>query len=267
MRQGRTAALFAAALAALTVWIGLNQGSEAIGGLRMHPLFMVSAGFGLLALLPLLQTATSKRSCLVSLLAALVLAVAAGFEPAYSDKAPERLNLRYAEMDGKAFWLADPVSRLPASLRAAADFSASPQAVADFGGFYIAPAGRARSPAPHITAHRNDGDVTLDIDAPGDGFILLLPKSVQSQAVRLNDRDMSAARPLTGLGCATPDCGHARLTLQLGAKDKGVLTLLAYRYGLPPEGARLLQARPPQAVPSQSGDRTLLVTRIAIPER
>jgi len=267
IHKGRTAALFVAALAALTVWIGLNQGGEAIGGLRMHPLFMVSAGFGLLALLPLLQTARSKYSCLVSLLAALVLAVVAGFQPAYSDKAPERLNLRYAEMDGKAFWLADPVLHLPASLRAAADFSHLPQPVADFGSFYVAPAGRAHFPAPHVTAHREGGDVTLDIDAPGDGFILLLPKNVQSQAVRLNDLGSRAAKPLAGIGCATPDCSHARLTLQLGAKDKGVLTLLAYRYGLPPESARLLQARPPQAVPSQSGDRTLLVTKIAMPAR
>jgi hypothetical protein len=265
MRKGRTAALFVAALAALTAWIGLNQAGEAIGGLRMHPLFMVSAGFGLLALLPLLQPARSKWPCLVSLLAALVLAVVAGFQPAYSDKAPERLNLRYAEMDGKAFWLADPVSRLPASLRTAADFSASPQSLADLGGFYIASAGRAQFPVPHVTLHREGGEVTLNIDAPGSGFILLLPKNVPSHSVRLSDMEATAAKPLTGIGCATSDCGHARLTLRLGAKDKGTVTLLAYREGLPPEGARLLQARPPEAVPSQSGDRTLLVTRIPIP--
>jgi hypothetical protein len=267
MRKGRAAALFVAALAALTVWIGLNQSGEAIGGLRMHPLFMVSAGFGLLTLLPLLQTARSRWSCLASLLAALVLVVIAGFQPAYSDKAPERLNLRYAEMDGKAFWLADAVSRLPASLRAAANFSPTSQPVANFGSFYVASAGRVQFSAPRVTIRREDGEVALNIDAPGEGFVLLLPKSVQSQSVRLNDTDVRAAKPLTGIGCATPDCGHIRLTLQLGAKDKGELTLLAYRGGLPPEGARLLQARTPQAVPSQSGDRTMLVTRIAIPER
>jgi len=267
VRSGRSAALFVAALAALTVWIELNQGGEAIGGLRMHPLFMVSAGFGLLAVLPLLQTTTSKLSCLVSLLAALVLAVTAGFQPAYSVKAPERLTLRYAEMDGKGFWLADPVARLPASLRSVAGFSASPQPVANFGNFYLASAGRAQSPAPHVTLHREGDSVALDIDAPGNGFLVLLPKSVQSQAVRLNDIEAAAAKPLTGIGCATPDCGHARLTLQLGAKDKGALTLLVYRLGLPPQGARLLKARPPEAVPSQSGDRTMLVTRLEIPGR
>ncbi|HET7084968.1 MAG TPA: M20/M25/M40 family metallo-hydrolase [Rhizomicrobium sp.] len=265
VRGGRGLALFAAALAALAVWIGLSQESEALMGLRMHPLFMVSAGFGLLALLPLMKTA--RGSCLASLLAAVALAAAAGLQPAYSDRAPQRLNLRYAEMDGKAAWLADPVSRLPQPLRAAADFSAAPQPMADFGKFYVAPAGRARFPTPRVTVSRQGDEVTLEMNMEGDGFILLLPNSARPQAVRLNGLDVHAAKPLTGMSCATPDCRHARLTLRLGAQDKGVLTLLTYAQGLPPEGARLLQARPPQAVPSQSGDRTLLVSRIAIPAR
>jgi hypothetical protein len=109
--------------------------------------------------------------------------------------------------------------------------------------------------------------VTLDIDAPGDGFLLLLPKTVHSQTARLDEMDARAAKPLTGIGCATPDCGHTRLTLQVDAQDKGDLTLLAYRNGLPPQGTRLLQARSPRAVPSQSGDRTLLVTKVEIPQR
>jgi len=177
--RGHTVALFLAALAALAVWIGLNQGGEAIMGLRMHPLFTVSAGFGLLALLPLLRTAGSRQSCLVSLLAAVVLAVVAGLQPAYSDNAPERLNLRYAELDGRAFWLADAVSRLPASLRAAADFSRSPQPVANLGGFYAAPAGRAHFPAPRLAVHRQGDQVVLEMDTPGEGFTLLLPQAAR----------------------------------------------------------------------------------------
>jgi hypothetical protein len=43
--------------------------------------------------------------------------------------------------------------------------------------------------------------------------------------------------------------------------------LLAYRAGLPPEGAKLMKARPPEAVPSQGGDRTVLAAKIAIPAR
>jgi len=83
----------------------------------------------------------------------------------------------------------------------------------------------------------------------------------------MNDVEVHAAKPLTGIGCATPDCSYARLSLEWGSQDKGILTLLAYRQGVPPEGTRLLKARPPEAVASQSGDRTLLVTRIEIPAR
>jgi hypothetical protein len=267
LHGGRTAALFVAALAALTVWIGLNQGSEPVMGLRMHSLFMVSAGFGLLALLPLLQTAKNRHACLISLLVALVLAVVAGLQPAYSDKAPERLNLRYAEMDGKAVWLADAVSRLPSSLRAAADFSRVPQPLAKFGRFYVAPAGPAQLPPPRAGVHRVGNDLLLEIDAPGDGFTLLLPQDAQVKSARLNDVEAATGRPLAAIGCATPDCGHARLILRLGAKTKEPLLLESYRNGLPPQAEHLLAARPSTAVASQGGDRTVLAAKIAIPDR
>jgi hypothetical protein len=267
VRGGRGLALFVSALAVLVVWIGLNQGGEAIMGLKMHPLFTVSAGFGLLALLPLLRAGLSGFSCVASLILAVVLAVAAGFQPAYSERAPERLNLRYAEMEGKAFWLADPVARLPPGLRAAAAFSASPQQMGEVGGFYVAPAGRAHFPAPHVQARRVDQELTLEIDAPGDGFTLLVPQAAQVKAIRMNDVEATAATPLRGIGCATPGCGHTRLTLRLGAEVREPLTLVAYRQGLPAEGRQLLAARPRQAVPSQGGDRTVLVTRIQVPAR
>ena len=64
----------------------------------------------------------------------------AGFQPAYSTDQPERLNLRYVEKDGQAWWLADPVPQLPASLRAVAAFSMTPQVVVAWRG-YVAPAG------------------------------------------------------------------------------------------------------------------------------
>ena len=265
LQRGRGLPLFLAALAALTVWIGLNQGSEAIMGLRMHPLFMASAGFGLLAVLPLLKPAPGKASCLASLLCAVVLAVVAGLQPAYSDQKPERLNLRYAEMDGKAYWLADPVARLPPSLRAAADFSALPRPLANVGSFYVAPAGQAHFPPPRAAVRRQGGEVSLDIDAPGDGFVLLLPNGARLESVRLNDRDVPLVRPVAGIGCATPDCGRARLVLHWDSKTRGDVTLESYRYGLSGQGEGLLKARPSWAVPSQRGDVTVLLQKIAIP--
>ena len=267
VRGGRGAALFLAALPALTIWIGFNQASEAVGGLQLHFLFMISAGFGLLAVLPLLQNASSRFSCLASLCLAIVLAVVAGLQPSYSRTAPERLNLRYAETDGKAYWLADSVARLPEPLRAKAAFSKSPQTQAPFGRSYVAPAGPARLRVPFVNAQRQERALTLNMDAPGDGFVLLLPNTMRSQTVRVNGLETTTALPLGGIVCATPDCGHAQLVLQMSAEAKGNLVLESYAQGLPPEGASLLAARPPYMVASQGGDRTVVAFKVALPQR
>jgi hypothetical protein len=265
-RGGRDLALFVSALAALTVWIGLNAGGEAIMGLKMHPLFMASAGFGLLALLPLLGGAKHwLLSFAVSLLLALALAVVAGLQPAYSAKAPERLNLRYAEMDGKAGWLADPVTRLPLSLRAAANFSAHPERLVEAG--YVAPAGAAHNPAPGAAVSRSGETVTLDLSAAADGVMLVVPAQAKLQALTIGGVTTPVSERRISIICDTPDCGHARMTLRLGSSQAVNLLLVALRRGLPPEGARLLKARPPEAVSSQEGDGTMLAAKIVVPAR
>jgi len=267
MRGARKAALFFSALVALVIWIGLNQGGEPIMGLKLHPLFMVSAGFGLLSLLPFMKARGWKPALIVSLVLSVTFAVVAGLQPAYSERAPQRLNLRYAERDGKAFWLADPVPRLSEGLRRAANFSALPQQVRDMGRFYIAPAGQARLEAPRIAVHRGDNQVSLEMDTAADGFILLLPAQAQLRSVDINGVQTIASDGAMAIGCATPDCGHAHVILQFASGTIAPLLLETYRQGLPPEGARLLAARPPDAVPSQGGDRTISVTKIEIPER
>jgi hypothetical protein len=259
--------LFVSALVALVVWIGLNQCGESIMGLRLHPLFTVSAAFALLPLLPLLKKTQAWRGAAVLLLGiALVLSVVAGFQPAYSAHAPERLNLRYAEKDGKAFWLADPVARLPDGLRAAANFSAGPQRMPGMGSVYVAPAGPARLTAPRAEVQRNGDDVTLSVNAPGDGFILFVPKDARLTKVSIAGLVAPTTSGPAAIGCVTPDCAHAQLTLSVGEGKRPPLLLLAYRQGLPEAGARLAAARRPNAVPVQDGDQTVVAARIAIPE-
>ena len=191
----------------------------------------------------------------------------AGLAPAYSPAAPERLNLRYVESGGKAFWLADALTRLPDALRAAANFSASPQQLGAVGRGYVAPAGEAHLVAPRVDVRRNAGAVTLDMDAPGDGFTLLVPREAGLEAVNVNGAAMPASSGGLAIGCATPDCGQAHMTLTVNSRAALSLTLLAQRRGLPPDGARLLAARPSSAVPSQAGDRSVQVVRIAVPAR
>jgi hypothetical protein len=236
-------------------------------GLKMHPLFMVTAAFGLVTALPLLAKAHRGWgiSLAVSLTLAFGLAVVAGLQPAYSVYAPQRLNLRYVEVDGRASWLADPVTRLPDRLRAAAPFSAKPERVVETG--YVAPAGVARYPAPTAQVSRNGDSVNLYLNAASDAVMLVVPAEAKLQSLTISGVTTQASGQTVTILCSTPDCARARMTLRLGSAQAVSLQLLALRRGLPPEGAKLVQARSPDAVPSQAGDRTVLAARIAIPGR
>jgi hypothetical protein len=82
MRGGRGIALFIAALAGMAIWIGFAAGAEDIQGLRAHMLFTLTAGFGLLSLLPLLAGRRLGGSAFLSALMALSFAVVAGLNAA-----------------------------------------------------------------------------------------------------------------------------------------------------------------------------------------
>jgi hypothetical protein len=214
----------------------------------------------------LLERAKNWRGAFVfSLLLALTLAVVAGLQPAYGNLVPERLNLRYVEREGKAWWLADPVTRLPQSLRAAANFSATPQRLLEWG--YIAPAGAARHPGPAASVSRSGDIVSLDLKAQGDGVALLVPEEARLRAITIGGVTTPVSGRRISIFCGTPDCATAQVRLTMGSSAPVNLTLVAARAGLPPDGTKLLKARPAEAVPSQAGDRTLLVAKIAIPAR
>ena len=266
--RGRGLVLLVAAMAALLVWLAFNHGSEAIMGLRLHPLFMVTAAFGLIPLLPLLAKARPLGiSAVVSLGLAIVLACVAGMQPAYSDTAPERLNLGYAESDGKAWWVADPVPHLPETLRKTVPFSARPQSLLGVTSGYVASAGKARHPAPQAGVTRSDDTVTLEMKVDGDGVGLSVPAKARLRAATVDGLATPVAEGRLFIACGTPDCTTTRITLKLDSSEPFELMLVAFHHGLPPEGAKLSQARPSWAVPSQGGDRTLLVTKIRIPAR
>jgi hypothetical protein len=264
VRAGRGPALLIAAVPALVIWIGFAAIGESLMGLGLHEMFTASAAFGLIALMPLLRKARGLgTSTAISLVLALALAVVAGFQPPYSSTAPQRLNLRYVERDGKAWWVADPVRRLPEALRAAAGFSDKVQHLPATG--YVAPAGAAKFAAPNVRVTRHDRDVTLDLDAPGDGISLLLPIQVDLRSVDIGSLHALAEGQVESIDCATPDCGRTRLVLHLGSSSSFDIILRSVHHGLPPRGIALLKARPPEAVQSQTGDTTLLIRKFTIP--
>jgi hypothetical protein len=263
VRGGREIALWISAVVAMLLWIGLTASTEVLMGLGFTVLFTATAVFGLIAALPLLKAPGWGLSSATAFVLSIGFAIFAGLQPTYSAASPQRLNIRYVEQDGKASWLADPVEKLPTDLRAAADFSAVPRRLVDYG--YVAPAGTAQFPPPAATVSRNGADVTLDFNAPGDALGLLVPKEAQMQTLTLNGVTVTAPPSRLLIRCGTPDCSHARMVLKLASHAPLALTLLSYRAGLPPEGAKLLKARPATAQPSQMGDVTVLAAKLAVP--
>ena len=82
VRGGRKPAFFLAAMGALAICVSFNAGSEDIMGLRLHPLFTITAAFAALSLQPLVAGRRLGWSALASLAMALLLAVIAGFNVA-----------------------------------------------------------------------------------------------------------------------------------------------------------------------------------------
>jgi hypothetical protein len=268
-RREGLAPLFLAALAALLVFVGFAANAEAIMGLKAHPLFTIPAALGLIALLPLMEAQNLEReawraSLLVSLAVALGAAVLAGLLPAYNAGQPERLNLRYVEKDGQSWWLADPVARLPKSLRAAAEFSPAPQEVEIARG-YSAPAGPTQMPTPSSGISRDKHHVQLDLygSAAADGMALIVDGGLG--AVTIGGARVEAPQGRVTINCAGRGCARARVTLEFSGPMPGNILLAELRRGLPPKADFLKRARPDWAVSSQGGDVSAVVENVIVP--
>jgi hypothetical protein len=266
---GRDWALILAALPAMLVWIGFAAQGEAIMGIGAHFLFTIPVGFGLMALLPAMRAGEMSAgawhaSLLVSLLVALAAAVTAGLEPAYTPEQPERLNLRYVEKDGNAWVLADPVGHLPASLRAAADFSDKPEQVEVARG-YSALAGGSQFPTPSAGVSRRGNTLNLELygSRSADGMAIIVPGELRSVTVAGFKMDAPPGQVI--INCATPDCARVPVSLEFSGSMPGRILLVEQRYGLPAKIDAIKKARPDWAVPSQMGDMTSIADDMMVP--
>ncbi|HXR94768.1 MAG TPA: M20/M25/M40 family metallo-hydrolase [Rhizomicrobium sp.] len=250
------------ALACAVTWLDLAASGEAIMGLAAHPLFTVSAGFALIALMPLMNRKGAGFSALASACLALLFAVIAGFLPPFSHASPQRLNLHYVEEGGHGEWIADPVKHLPESLTHAGHFSQI-TTLPLFGRGYLGEAGAAENAPPGATASRNSDHLTITLhgSSQADGMMLILPSALMLESV--NGRQFANLPPSTRLTCDTPDCATA--TVIFAGKSPAAFDVVEVRRGLPAKGKALLEARPDNAVPSGGGDETFLVRHVAIP--
>ena len=254
------------ALASMLIWLQLTAEAEPLMGLAVTPLFTLPAAMGLFTLLPLLRWRRAQALLCGGL--SLLLAIAASLVPAFDTQHPQRLNFRYVESDGRAFWLADPVKPLPRTVRAAAAFSEKPVPISgdkDRRG-YIAPAGAPRFAPPTASVERNGRDVTLKLagSSAADGMVLTIPVEAALVGVAIDGKSFAVEGRRLLISCASPGCRDATVTLRQRAARPFSLLLAELRYGLPPDGASLSKARGPLGVASQFGDGIELITQVKI---
>ncbi|HTO41482.1 MAG TPA: M20/M25/M40 family metallo-hydrolase [Rhizomicrobium sp.] len=277
-RFGQICLLLAATLN-LVIWFSLAGAGETLMGLKLHPLFTIPAALGLVTLVPLLAIApleSGLRRVAVALcfLCAVAAAAASGLMPAFTAQTPQRLNLTYVDdhTRNRALWAADANAPLPAALRAAAAFSAKPEQATPINFFpaYIAPAGTPRFAAPGVKLAPITGGYALTLAGSNaaDQMFVIIPKAAKLKAVKIGSWNIpltSNARENTIIVCLTPDCRDLSLTLLTAAAKPFDILFGERRIGLPPEGQKLRDARPKEAVQSQMGDGTVVLSRVRVP--
>lgn len=280
-------ALFASALGMLVVWIALVASGETLLGLRAHPLFTIPAALGLLSVIPLLSgRSISRRAWSASIVFCAVMsvsfAIAAGLQPAYRPKSPQRVNLIYFEnAKGDARWLADTswkvngTEPIPAALMKAGALKISTDAYPGLGieSAFAAPAGAPlyALPTGAVVADVAKGTtrkVTIDLrgSADTDAMVMIIPKSAKLVAIDIRGQHLAAPNGWSGdtrLGCLSRDCRDLTMTLTLAGKAPD-LEFAEERYAFPQSGAFLKAARPNVAMASQSGDQIILANMVRL---
>ncbi len=277
-------ALFVAALPALATWLSLAALAEAEQGLAWHPLITVPMAFGAMTLLPLmanrpLSRAATWRAIAALGTAALVFSVVAGLVPAFSKADPQRLNIAFIDdhIAGKGEWAVETGAALPAVYehlhfaRAAASSVPLLRQTA-----YVAPAGATRFAVPSATvSSRPDGagravTIVLRGSPEADRMAVVVPKEAGLLRAAMGGRRfLSASDNLnpagTVIACVTADCRTMSVTLTFAARKPVDIIVGEQRYGLPPDGARYVRARPDWATASQSGDTTIVFGKLRLP--
>jgi hypothetical protein len=277
------AAFFIASLLPLAIWFALAAGGESVQGLAFHPLVTLPVAFGAMTLLPLLAPLNRRAWILASSVlagVALLVAVAAGLQPAYSAAAPQHLNIGFVDdhVQNKSLWTIDSSAPLPPAIRAVMPFSAKPEHASPVGfqPSYVAPAGVTRFAVPAATiSTASDGAgrrVTLALHGSNDAsrMFVVVSKDAPLTGIAFEGHAFTPAKdslnPLgTIFACVTGDCRGKSVKLRFATKRPVEIWLGEQRYGLPPDGAKLVAARPATAIPAQTGDTTIVFGKMKLP--
>jgi hypothetical protein len=276
-------AIFLAAIPAMVIWLSLASGSEAVQGLAMHPLITSSVAFGAMTLIPLIAGARLARGTWLAAFGggaalAVIVAVAAGMQPAFSAIAPQRLSITLLDdhIAKKASWVAETSAPLPAALRAAAKWGAAPQKASAMsrGLSWVAPAGSVRFVPPSATVEvapegkGRSARLTLNGSADSDGMMMIVSNGGELTSFDIGDQHFETkdgANPIgTIIGCSSPDCRSQTVTLHFATTKPVDVTIGEQRFGLPPDGQKIAAARPKEAVPSQNGDIVQVLKKITV---
>ena len=273
-------------LAASVIWIGLVATGEGLMGLKLHPLFTVPAAFAAMTMVSLLDVRSMSRgawqaSIGVTVIGALIATVIAGVQPAFSRTTAQRLSILYVEGAApKPIWAVGANAPMPASLRAAASFSREPKVLLPGQGaaYYIAPAGDKALYA--IRRAQITGDVTsngerlVDVALHGtndaSAMVLIIPKAARIRSIDIRGQHLAPPKILEDdiyISCASRDCANETVVIEAATLNAFTLTIVEQRFGLPDFAAKLVAARPPQAIPSQNGDVTVIVKKLQVPKR
>lgn len=261
-------------------------------GFGSHSLILISlvAGLLLTPFAPLcadLRGAASLGSLLFSgvpVVVALLASFAAVVAPAYSAKSPQRMNLAYWEDadSGTAHWIVQPESgRLPQGVRLAAAFrnagrDAFPWHSRD--GF-VADAPHLDLAAPTFTilessvsGSRRSYRALLRSERGAPYAAVLFPRDADAESVRVSGRPLATeigpgledSNRGPAYACPAMPATGIEIGFSLPVGRSVEVTVVDHSYGLPPEGAFLLNSRSLTAAPSGEGDLTIISRRVQL---
>jgi hypothetical protein len=284
------ASMVPAAAAAIVGFSSITGVYDALG-VSLLPCVTVLIALVLTTLLPIFSDAQESypgaSSGLLggSLGIAVVATIVALLMPAYSAQAPERLNIDFLRDDdtGKSQWAVEPDSRrLPASLQQAISSGWRLQKPFPWSHdpVFVADAPNLDLPGPTLSIYEDspgpEGKRTyralLRSRRGASVASIVFPPSSGVAAVSVNGHRVPEIVPqlrqwLNGwqeYRCRTMPPDGVEVGFELGSASPTELYVTDETYGLPQEGLFLQKARPVTAVPSQSGDATIVSRPVRI---